>query len=93
MVICNMLWIMLITPLQVTELIGAWISKAPLGLKETGPWPGRFESMRSNSLLKEKGKRYAEVTNKGKSILLVSMVLGVIAWMVPIVLFLKVAFL
>lgn len=93
MVICNMLWVMLITPLQITELIGAWISKGPFGLKETGPWPGRFDSMRSNSLLKEKGKRYAEVTNKSRSILLVSMALGVIAWIVPIVLFLKVAFL
>lgn len=93
LVICNMLWIMLITPLQVTELIGAWISKGPLGLKETGPWPGRFESMESNSPLKAKGRRYAEVTNKSKSLLQVSMTLGVIAWMVPIGLFLKVAFL
>lgn len=93
MVICNMLWIMLITPLQVTELIGAWISKGPFGLKETGPWPGRFESMDHNSPLKAKGKRYAEVTNMSKSLLLVSMALGVVAWMVPIGLFLKVAFL
>lgn len=92
-VICNILWVMLIVPLQVTELIGAWISKGPFGLKETGPWPGRFESMRSDSLLKEKGKRYAEVTNKSKGLLLMSMALGLIAWMLPIGLFLKVAFL
>ncbi len=91
-VICNMLWVMLITPLQVTELIGSCISKGPFGLKETGPWPARFESMEKNSPLKEKGSRYAEVTSESKRLLLVSMALGVIAWMVPIGLFLKVAF-
>lgn len=92
MIVCNMLWVMLIAPLQVTELIGAWISKGPFGLKETGPWPRRFESMGGNSPLKEKGRRYSEVTNKSKSLLLVSMTVGVVAWMVPITLFIKVAF-
>lgn len=90
--VCNMLWVMLITPLQITELIGAWISKGPFGWKETGPWPRRFESIGSNSLLKQKGRRYAEVTNMSRILLLVSMTLGVIAWMVPIGLFIKVAF-
>ncbi|WP_333627793.1 hypothetical protein [Stenotrophomonas cyclobalanopsidis] len=92
MAICNMLWVMLITPLQVTELIGAWISKGPFGWKETGPWPRRFESVGGNSPLKEKGGRYAEVTSMSRILLLVSMTLGTAAWMVPIGLFLKVAF-
>ncbi|WMJ69538.1 hypothetical protein [Stenotrophomonas sp. 24(2023)] len=92
LMVCSTIWVVLITPLQITELIGAWISKGPFGLKETGPWPGRFEKEKSSSPIKQKGRRYSEVTLLGKRLLLASMGLGVALWGMLLGMLLMVAF-
>ena len=86
----SVLWIVLLTPFQVPELIGAWISKGPYGLKECGPWPRRFEALKSDSILKSKAARYGEVTPVAKRIIIFSLVLGAFVW-VPLFLLLCVA--
>lgn len=83
-------WIALLAPFQVPELIGAWISRGPYGLKECGPWPGRFEALKNDSILKSKAEHYGEVTAMAKRIIIISLVFGALVW-VPLFLLLCVA--
>lgn len=86
----SVLWIALLAPFQVPELIGAWISKGPYGLKESGPWPGRFDALKSDSILKSKAEHYGEVTPVARRIIIISLALGAFAW-VPLFLLLCIA--
>jgi hypothetical protein len=89
-ILLSVLWIALLAPFQVPELIGAWISKGPYGLKESGPWPGRFDALKSDSILKSKAEHYGEVTSVAKRIIIISLALGGFVW-VPLFLLLSVA--
>ncbi len=50
-------------PFQLLELIAAWISKGPFGVKETGSLPSRFDALKDDSVLKPKADRHGDVTS------------------------------
>ncbi len=67
-------------PFQLSELIAAWISKGPFGVKETGPWPSRFDALKDDSVLKSKADRYGDVTPISRIIIVIALALGVFVW-------------
>lgn len=82
----SMSWIALLAPFQVPELIGTWISKGPFGVKETGPWPSRFDALGDDSVLKLKADRYGDVTPISRRIIAIALALGAFIWILLFVL-------
>ncbi|WP_295575824.1 hypothetical protein [Stenotrophomonas maltophilia] len=76
----SLLWTVLLMPFQLSELIAAWISKGPFGVKETGPWPSRFDALKDDSVLKSKADRYGDVTPISRIIIVIALALGVFVW-------------
>jgi len=77
----SFIWIVLLTPFLLSELVAAWISKGPFGVKETGPWPARFDALEEDSVLKSKAKRYGDVTPISGAIVAIALALGAFVWM------------
>ncbi|HDS1654857.1 TPA: hypothetical protein QEL76_002812 [Stenotrophomonas maltophilia] len=82
----SLLWTVLLMPFQLSELIAAWISKGPFGVKETGPWPSRFDALKDDSVLKSKADRYGDVTPISRWIIAIALALGAFVWILLFVL-------
>ncbi len=80
-ILITIIWIALLTPLQLSELIAAGISKGPFGVKETGPWPSRFDALKDRSVLKSKAERYGDVTSISRWVVTSALAIGASIWM------------
>lgn len=86
----RLLWTVLLMPFQLSELIAARISKGPFGVKETGPWPSRFDALGDDSVLRLKADRYGDVTPISRRIIAIALALGAFIW-IPLFVLLCVA--